>query len=430
MSDRDISHEPLRAAPSRAWLFASVLFAIAFGVRIAAVLWLRDLNVGPTTPSTNDDYEFNVFAQNLVAGRGYVNDQGVPSSFRAPGFPFVLAGLYWLVGTNYAAAYLALCAVGAASCVLTWLLAREFVEERWARVAGVLSAFYLGHVYFSTVFYSECLFVLLLTLGLWLMVRYLRGGPAWYLASAGLAFGYATLTRPFSLLLLPLFGALLLFSSRSWRFRLRDLAMWTLCFMVVLLPWTARNYRVHDAFVLVATNGGSTFYGGNNPRVVSERQYYGYWLSTRELPGRDLIDQHPNEYDHDKVEWKLGIDWVKDHPGQFVFAAGLKIARAVIGPPDFDAGPTYFKVLRVASYWPLVPLFVLGVLLALRRRSWSLAWMAIHACMMATLATVVIFWGSSRFRDVNVAILMLYAVVALEWIVARRLFSAKVISSE
>jgi hypothetical protein len=38
--------------------FAAVLFVLAFLIRLALVIWLRDMNAGPTTPSTNDDYEF------------------------------------------------------------------------------------------------------------------------------------------------------------------------------------------------------------------------------------------------------------------------------------------------------------------------------------------------------------------------------------
>jgi 4-amino-4-deoxy-L-arabinose transferase-like glycosyltransferase len=394
--------------------WALVLFVVAFLIRLALVIWLRDMNVGPTVPSTNDDYEFNVFARNLADGHGYVTDHGQPSSFRAPGFPFFLAGLYALAGTNYALAFIALCALGAATCVLTWLLAGEFLDERWARVAGVLSAMYLPHVYFATVFLSESLFIPLLTLGMWLMVRFFKGASTGTLALAGVALGLATLTRPFTLILLPLLGVLVLFTSRSWAQRLTNLAIWTACFLVVIAPWTVRNYRVHGQFVLVSTNGGSTFYGGNNDRVVTERKYYGYWISTVELPHRDLIEAQPNEVAHDDMEWKLGMDWLKEHPDKFAFAAVLKLARMAVGLPDFDGGRPLYRVLRMAGYWPFLVLFLLGVIVMLRQRLWSLPWLAIHMCMLATVITAVIFWGSARFRDANVGPLMLYAALGLQ----------------
>lgn len=398
--------------------FAAGLFVVAFLIRLAVVIWLRDMSVGPTTPSTNDDYEFNVFAQNLAAGSGFLNDQGRPSSFRAPGFSFFLAGLYYEAGVNFALAFVALCVLGAASCVLTYHLAREFFPENWARVAGILSAVYLPHVYFATVFYSENLFVPLLTLGVLLTVRFLKGASTWYLAAAGVVSGLATLTRPFALILLPLIGVLVWFVKRPLATRLAKVAVWTACFVAVMIPWTVRNYRVHGEFVLVATNGGSTFYGANNDRVVTERRLYGYWLSTVELPHRDLIDAQPNEVAHDAMEWKLGMDWVKSHPKQFTFAAGLKLARLAVGLPDFDAGPPLYRVLRMVGYWPFLVLFLLGALACVRLGLWSLPWLAVHLCIVATLITAVIFWGSARFRDVNLGALMLYATAGLQWLSA------------
>jgi hypothetical protein len=37
--------------------------------------------------------------------------------------------------------------------------------------------------------------------------------------------------------------------------------------------------------------------------------------------------------------------------------------------------------------------------------------MTIHATLAATLVTTIIFWGSPRFRDANVGLLMIYAAV-------------------
>ena len=403
---------------SRDARFGAVLFVVAFLIRLAVVVWLRDLSVGPTVPSTNDDYEFNVFARNIAAGLGHVTDHGRPSSFRAPGFSYFLAGLYAVAGVNYAVAFAALCALGAASCVLAWLLAREFLEERWARVAGLLSAIYVPHIYFATVFLSENLFIPLLTLGGLLFVRYVKGASRWTLALSAVVLGLATLTRPFALILLPLSGVLLLVMRRPWPDRVTNVAMWIACFLVVMAPWTARNYRVHGQFVLVSTNGGSTFYGGNNDRVVTERRYYGYWLSTVELPHRDLIDAQPNEVAHDDMEWKLGMDWVRENPAKFVFAAGLKLARMTAGLPDFDGGRPLYRVIRMVGYWPFLLLFLLGMFAVVRQRLWSLPWMAVHVCILATVITAVVFWGSARFRDANVGILMLYAAVGLQWIAA------------
>src|SRR5262249_37347052 len=151
------------------------------------------------------------------------------------------------------------------------------------------------------------LFVPLLALGTWLVIRYVKGGSVGWLALAGLVLGYATLARPMGILLLgmlPLLFVVLDFRRGKWP--LAACGLFAAAFLAGVLPWTYRNYLVHDRFVLATTNGGSTFYGANNERVATELRDLGYWVATNHLPHRDLIDAQPDEVSHDKMEWKLG----------------------------------------------------------------------------------------------------------------------------
>jgi 4-amino-4-deoxy-L-arabinose transferase-like glycosyltransferase len=397
--------------------FALLLFVLALLIRMAAVLAMRDVHVGPTGPGSVDDVQFNNLALRLVEGQGYVNYQGRPTSFRAPGFPFFLAGLYAAFGTQPAVVYTALCALGALTCVVAYGLARELLSETAARIAGLLASIYLGHIYFATLYISENLFVPCLGLGIWLLIRHLKSGAVGVLAGAGLVLGGATLTRPFALLLLPLL--LLVLLARSWRAGRLGIgvgAIFSVAFLAVLLPWTCRNYQAHGRLVLLASNGGSTFYGGNNARVVRQWRYFGYWLSTADLPHRDLIDGTPDEIAHDRMEWKLGMDWLKDNLGAIPHLLLLKALR-MWWLPQFDAGRLGY-LLRMVGYAPFLLLFVLGFARLLHGGYWSSAWWAVHAAMLATVISVLIFWGCTRFRDANHPLLMLYAALGVEVVLA------------
>ena len=66
-------------------------------------------------------------------------------------------------------------------------------------------------------------------------------------------------------------------------------------------------------------------------------------------------------------------------------------------------------------YWPLLLLMVLGFWRCLRDRSlWRPEWMSLHLALLATVATAMIFCGLARFRDANVSLLMIYAVLGWE----------------
>lgn len=400
--------------------FALALFAVSFAVRAALVLALRDVHAGPCGICSADDVEFNNLALRLSRGEGYVNDQGLPTSFRAPGWPLFLAGIYRLAGVHVPLVYGVLCLLGALSCVLTYLLARELVSERTARIAGFLAAIYLPHVYFSAGFLSEGLFVPLLALGAWLFVRSLKVSSLPLLLVAGLTLSYAALTRPFTLLLWPILCAILMGTRPQPRGRrLPHVLAFTLAFSFCIVPWTLRNQHVHGRFVLIATNGGSTFYGGNNERVVSELRQLGNWISTTELPHRDWIDAAPTEIEHDKMEWKLGLDWLSDHPRFIPLLCAYKTARLCLWLPDFDGGSRWYLLVRVLGYMPFLPLILLGLIPCARQRAFRKAeWLAVHGVMIATLITALIFWGSPRFRDANLPFLMLYAAVGLEEIMS------------
>jgi 4-amino-4-deoxy-L-arabinose transferase-like glycosyltransferase len=227
--------------------------------------------------------------------------------------------------------------------------------------------------------------------------------------------GIAILTRPFALLLVPIL--LLILAHRGWT--QRSLRAWPaaaaallLCTVAAVAPWTLRNQRVHGHAVLVATNGGSTFYGGNNDKVASPSRALGTWVSTRGLPGRDAVDATANEVAHDKLEWQLGVQWVREHVARLPLLLAGKAVRLVL--PDVDSANRKYVLLNLLGYTPFLLLMSRGVARCVRDASLRTPpWMMIHGVLLATLLTALIFWGSPRFRDANMPVLMLYAVLGI-----------------
>lgn len=399
----------MRFTPS---LFACVLFAVAFGLRLGTVFAFRDIHQGPVGDICLDDVQFNALAANLSQGYGYrVTPDGPLTSFRAPGFPFMLAGLYWVVGVDPAPAYVFFCVLGALTCVLTYFLAREVLTETGARVAGGLCAIYLPHIFMATIFNSESAFVPVLALGLWMFILHVKHRSHLALGLAGLALGYATLTRPVALLLLPLLvGVLAWCDLRERTLRPLGYFVFSILFLGIIAPWTWRNYEVHGKFVAVSTNGGTTFWGGNNDRVLWERKHLGYWLPNPDLPHRDKIDAARTELERDQIEWRLGKEWIRENLVWMPLLECYKFAR-LWWLPDYGPG---LRWLRISSYVPFLLLFAgYALFLSWRRESWSPEWLVLHASIWATIAITLIFFGEPRFRDACTPVLMIYATAVL-----------------
>jgi len=384
----------------------------AFLFRVGAVLAFRDIREAPTGDISNDDVQFNKLALNLVHGYGYKVTADRPlTSFRAPGFPFVLAGLYAITGENAAAAYVFFCLLGAIACVLTYALAREVSGEETARLAGVLAAIYLPHAHMATTFTSENVYIPCLALGLWAFARFMNQNVTGLLGAAGLALGWSTLTRPGALLLLPvLLGVLAWNDARRKRFRPSSYMLFTIAFLGVILPWTVRNHEVHGKWILVATNGGTTFWGANNDLVLNERKHYGYWVPSTQLPDRDKIDAASNEVERDDIEWQLGKDWVREHWTSMPLLQLYKFAR-LWWLPEFGTGQRWLRILGYVPF--LLLLLAFALCCAWRKTCWTSSWQVLHAGTLALFATALIFCGEPRYRDAHVPVLMIYAALGV-----------------
>ena len=222
-----------------------LIVVIAFGCRLAANILFEGLHEGPSARGFGADaVEFNAIAGNLVRHGEYAIVAGHPTSFRAPGFPLALAGVYAVAGVNnHLAARLFFCLVGAALLVAVFLLAREIAGERTALLAAALAAVYPHLAYYSIHFASEPLFTLLLTLSKWAFLRAMRrNSAAWYLAS-GLLLGCAALTRPVGFYFFPFYILIALWKRQApWTSVLARHAVYLAGIAIVVAPWAARNY--------------------------------------------------------------------------------------------------------------------------------------------------------------------------------------------
>jgi 4-amino-4-deoxy-L-arabinose transferase-like glycosyltransferase len=392
--------------------FVLLLVLGAFHFRLGTVLAFRDIQEAPTGEISNDDVQFNRLALNLVQGYGYKVTPDRPlTSFRAPGFPFVLAGLYAITGENPVAAYVFFCLLGATACVLTYALAREVLAEATARLAGVLAAIYLPHAYLATTFTSENVYIPCLALGLWAFARFMNQNVTGLLGAAGLALGWATLTRPGAMLLLPMLLGLLVWNDvRLKRLRPLSYVLFTTAFLGVILPWTVRNHAVHGKWILVATNGGTTFWGGNNDLVLNERKHYGYWVPSTQLPDRAKIDGAANEVERDEIEWQLGKDWVREHWTSMPLLELYKFAR-LWWLPDIGPGRRWLRILGYVPF--LLLLLVFALRCVWRKTCWTPAWQVLHAGTLGLFATALIFCGEPRYRDAHLPVLMIYAALGV-----------------
>lgn len=268
-------------------LAAALLLRLGF----ALVYWVDK-------PLTHDEREYLELAENLAAGRGftYTDTPGPPERFgRAPLYPLFLAGVMNVSGTaatpvdrRLTAVKIAQALVGTVGVWLIGLLAIAVGGESIRSIALWLAAVYPPLIWICAYVLSEALYSAVLLGGAVLLARGLERGASvssrsdagsgavrrrdtgtrsagGLLFASGLVGGLAALTRPPALFFLAFAGAWLV-----RRVGARPAAAFTLGALLAIGPWTVRNVREHGRFVLIASEGGVTFWTGNHPLARGE----------------------------------------------------------------------------------------------------------------------------------------------------------------
>jgi len=275
------------------------------------------------------------------------------------GVPFALLGS--LLAVKVAQAFASALLVPAVG-----LAGRRAFGEPAGLVAAGIAAFYPELVWFASHFWAETVFTVLLW---WAMERLLaaddEGGGKAALAS-GLLWGLAILTRETVLYFLP-FAALWL----AWRRAggVRRAATLLAAAVLVVLPWTIRNWVVFDAFVPVSTSGALNLWQGNT-RLTRQEVYEEYWA----VRGRIAKYEHARRRAAEAILERQPL-WIleklRDEMPAFWAAHGQPVVHLERGAYGVVARPTAFLAIAVVlvPYLVVLVLFVAGVAALPRARA-------------------------------------------------------------
>lgn len=255
-------------------------FAAAFRLTIAVAILARIAAVAVLIGSDASGvyaYEHGEIARNLIEGRGFsvrlLGTWGLTSQ-QAPVVPYLLAGCYAIFGAGTSAAHHLFFAIQAIEGGLlaagTIALAARFLgRSGWAILAGLGVAVYPPLVYSATHIQVVSTATSLLV---WVFVtlhdlREFRK-PRNTIVT-GVLMGLLALTDP--ILALAGVGATISWvafdrpKSRSEAMSLaRAWCLLVVVSVIVLTPWTLRNWHVHGRPVFVKSTFGYAFWQGNN----------------------------------------------------------------------------------------------------------------------------------------------------------------------
>lgn len=323
---------------------------------------------------------YDEIASNLVTGNGYrFRPDTAETLQREPGYPLLLAGIFFVFGQNFVAVKIAniLLACGAA-LLMTRIADRVSNSQLLMIAAPLIFLFHPGTLIAESRGGSEILFALFLALFILTVYRAIDSGRWWDYLVSGIVLGFTVLVRSTPVLFpLVLFCYLFVFLRKSIppAQLFRNIAVMILAMVTIQSPWIIRNYRLTGKFVPTAS-------------VLGIAAQTGYYLSTHHPIGNLHIDREA-AWERNRLAAQQGYKF-KDGYYQYFYSSNDELTfsqflfKRVLN--EYKKSPLLFvKVvgINIFNFWcggrtgksvamdaavqfPLLILAIVGVVLAVK----------------------------------------------------------------
>lgn len=394
----------------REWILWGTLIAAALTIRLLAAAWWQAKLGSPDGFAFGDSDSYWVLGLAISRGGPFEYIGPETQLMRMPGYPFVLAGMFFVGGGELGVFWArALGGVlGVAAVVGVTLLTRHLFGAREGWAAGGLATVYPGAIAMSVFVLSEALFCPLLVgqVSCWTRALRCERSPtrlSWSLAT-GLFSGLAVMSRP-SWLLFPIFvGVLGWLIALLWQ---RDTAARHIKVGFVVLgvtalimtPWWWRSYRISGHFVLTTLEMGASLYDGLSPTADGGSDME-FKKSFAKAQAEETSNATPGEYAYllDRRMKTAAIDWVKRNPAAAVDLAVQKLIRVWRPwPNEGKMRSTTMRCVIAVGFLPLFALALWGGRAGLSSRRSAVVMLAAPAVYITLLHLV--FVGSIRYRQ-------------------------------
>jgi hypothetical protein len=407
-------------------------------------------------PGVYDQISYDGLARRVLDGYGFsfaqewwpITRAGAPTAHWSYLYTLYVTVVYTLFGAQPLVARLLQAVIaGLLHSWLVWRIGRRIFSPTVGLVAAAITAVYAYFVYYAGALLTEPFYFIgiLWTFDVALRLAAVERKPAgngqrhsapprwWRWVELGVAIGITALLRQLFLLFVPFLFFWLwwnrparpatasprpqLATRVNWPV-LQGLVLATVVIILLIAPWTVRNYRAFGTFTPLNTNAGYAFFWGNHP--IYGTHFVG--ILPREGPSyQDLIPaelRHLNEAALDQALLKVGIGFIVADPMRY---ARLSLSRT---REYFKFWPSaessrLSNLARVGSFGLFLPFMLYGLWTAGRH-----AWLAENHYQRAAICLLLLFmaiytaihlltWALIRYRLPVDAILLIFAAVGL-----------------
>lgn len=411
------------------WLISIIVIAVL--LRVLAALYMG--NSVTELPGTFDQVSYDMVAQRVLGGYGFTvatdwwpaTPAGEPTAHWSYLYSLYLVAVYGLFGYQPLVARLIQAVL--AGVLMPWLmynLGCRYFSSRVGILAAALAAGYIYFVYYAAALMTETFYIISI-LGVLNfsgkiaeIIEQIKGAKLIIVGvTLGVAVAITVLLRQVFLLFIPILFLWLLWQGyrRQFSLAIRMASITVLATMVLILsilPWTYRNYKAFDTFVLLNTNAGFAFFWGNHP-------IHGYnFVSILPTDGpsyRDLIPselQALNEAELDRALLNESLHFIQADPVRYLVLSASRIKDYFKFWPSPESS-LISNLSRILSFGLLLPFMIYGVIRGLRGDIFSANILLLYLFLFTYTAIHLLSWALIRYRLPIDAILLVFTGLAL-----------------
>jgi len=348
----------------RPWLWP-VLIGLIIRLAVTGVVYHGFLD--PGRDHWEFGYELGHLARSIALGHGFSSPYWTntgPTALLTPVYPYLLAGIFSLFGVFTKTSALVIlsinCIFSSVTAIPIFYIGLKSFNLRTAKLAVWVWAFYPYAINFSTTTMWYHSFVALLLAVILLVALHLESSDRlMYWTGFGVLFGFAALTNPVILAILPFVGGWLYIRlARQNKRAVTACAVGLIALLLTVIPWPIRNELVMKDRIPFKDGFWEEVCVGN------VRNNLHWWDGGVHPAGNDADRQkfeRMGEIDYLAMKRTQALTFIRQHPGTYIFRSLRRVVFLWTG--FWSLSPAYLSLepLDLWSISLLTPLSILAL---------------------------------------------------------------------
>ncbi|HAB52188.1 MAG TPA: hypothetical protein DCE80_08480 [Ignavibacteriales bacterium] len=400
----------------------SIIFSIAFFLRVAVVFYVHNYyDVERLQLTAGDVLEVvhNIVDGKGFSGKAYFSPEPRPTSWMAPIYPYFLSGCLLIFGSyGYLVIEILQCIASAFISIILYLTGKKLFNKKAGFIAAILAAFYPPLMYYCTIMWGAIFFILLINILILFLFKVKEIPTNYNICLCGFLMGFTALVDPVIMCFYPFVFLWLFFNFPSHiNTSIKNLGIVLGIMLLVISPWTIRNYLVFNKFVLIKSNIGHAFWVGNNPRASGNMEIV--------FPEKEEIEKISvlTEVERERIFITKAFTFIKENPKQFVslFFSKLRFFWWKIDNKNLGTGNKYVQIMYF-SYGIILFLALCGIIFSIAREKFYFIILILFLFFSLSMTYSLTAVGTYRYRLPVEPYLLIFAALTIN-IILKKLFS-------